>query len=97
VLVSGQVPFDGAVVSDDFRTQAVQVFENLGRCLRAAGCDYRDLLKVNGFVADLADFATYNEVYREYIPEPYPARTTVRADLVGVRVEVEALARRPRS
>ena len=98
VFVSGQVPFDesGNVVSDDFGAQAVQAFENLGRCLRAAGCDFTDLLKVNGFLADLGDFAAYNEVYRRYVAEPYPARTTVRADLVGVRVEIEAIARRPR-
>lgn len=99
VLLSGQVPFDTdrRLVSEDFEAQARQVFDNVGRCLEAAGCGFGDVLKVTTFLADLGDFAAYNAIYAEYFVEPYPARTTVQAGLLGFRIEVEAVARRPRS
>jgi 2-iminobutanoate/2-iminopropanoate deaminase len=50
---------------------------------------------VNGYLVDLDHFAVYNEIYREFFSEPYPARTTVGAALAtGLLVEVEAVARR---
>jgi 2-iminobutanoate/2-iminopropanoate deaminase len=99
VLLSGQVPFDaaGALVSSEFEPQARRVFENLGSCLAAAGCGFEHVLKVNAYLASFDDFAAYNEFYREYFAPPYPARTTVQAGLYGFRIEVEALARLPRS
>ena len=98
VLTAGQVPLDvdGRIVGDAIEEQARQVFENVGRCLAAAGCSFADVIKVNVFLADFADFAQYNDVYREYFSPPYPARTTVQAGLgPGLRLEVEAVARRP--
>lgn len=97
VYTAGQVPFDeeGNVVSDDFREQAHQTFRNVGRCLEAAGCTFDDVIKVNAYLTDFANFPVFNEVYREYFSEPYPARTTVGAQLVGVKLEVEAIARKP--
>jgi reactive intermediate/imine deaminase len=99
VLLSGQVPFDadGNIVSDDAEDQVRQVFENVGRCLAAAGCGFEDVIKVTTFLADLSDFAVYNEIYSEYFRPPYPARTTVGAALIGIKIEVEAIARRPSS
>jgi 2-iminobutanoate/2-iminopropanoate deaminase len=99
VVTSGQVPFDVErnLVSDAFDDQARQTFENLGRCLEAAGCGFADVLKVNAYLADLADFEAFNRIYAEFFSEPYPARTTVGAQLLGFRVEVDAIARRPSS
>jgi 2-iminobutanoate/2-iminopropanoate deaminase len=97
VLTAGQVAFDpeGNVVSDGIEAQARQAFDNLVRCLEAAGCGLGDVLKVTTFLADLADFEAYNGVYGEYFSPPYPARTTVEAGLApGLRIEVEAIARR---
>jgi 2-iminobutanoate/2-iminopropanoate deaminase len=52
-------------------------------------------VKVNAYLVDLGDFAGYNEVYKEFFSEPYPARTSVQAGLPpGVLVEIEAVARR---
>ena len=60
----------------------------------AAGCTLDDVVKVNVFLVDLADFDAFNEVYRAAFAEPYPARTTVQAGLPGgIRVEIEAVAR----
>jgi 2-iminobutanoate/2-iminopropanoate deaminase len=97
VLLSGQVALDadGDIVSDEIEAQARQVFDNMRRCLAAAGCGFEDVVKVNAFLADLADFDAYNAVYREYFSSPYPVRTTVQAGLAeGFRLEVEAIARR---
>lgn len=98
VYTAGQVAQDatGTLVSDDFREQTHQVFRNLERCLAAAGCGFGDVIKVNAYLTDLANFAAFNEIYAQYLPQPYPARTTVGAALVrGFQVEIEMVARRP--
>jgi reactive intermediate/imine deaminase len=97
VFVSGQVPFNESneLVAQEFEAQARQVFDNLGRCLKAAGCGYADVLKVNAFVADFKHFPVFNAVYSEFFRPPLPARTTVQVGLYGFDLELEAVARRP--
>jgi 2-iminobutanoate/2-iminopropanoate deaminase len=98
VYTAGQVAFDGsgAVVPGGITEQTRRVLANLELCLRAAGCTLADVVKVNVFLADLAEFDAFNEVYREAFQEPYPARTTVQAGLPGpIRIEVEAVAKLP--
>jgi 2-iminobutanoate/2-iminopropanoate deaminase len=98
VYTAGQVAFDesGTPVPGGIDAQVRQALENLRACLEAAGCGLEDVVKVNAFLADLADFDGYNAVYREYFADPYPARTTVQAGLPpGLLVEIEAGARRP--
>ena len=98
VYTAGQVAFDpsGVVVPGGIAEQTRQVLANLQLCLGAAGCTLSDVVKVNVFLADLADFDAFNEVYREAFEEPYPARTTVQAGLPGpLRVEIEAVAELP--
>jgi 2-iminobutanoate/2-iminopropanoate deaminase len=97
VFTAGQVAFDEnrELVSDGIEGQARQVFDNLRRCLEAAGSSLDEVVKVTAYLADLADFEAYNGVYRQYFSAPYPARTTVQAGLApGLRLEVEAIARR---
>ena len=96
VFTAGQVPFDadGNVVGEDIAEQTRQTLENIRLCLEAAGCTLDDVVKVNAYLADLADFPGYNAVYEQTFAKPYPARTTVQAGLVGVKVEIEAIARR---
>ena len=98
VYTAGQVAFDasGAVVSGGIEEQTRRALENVQACLEAAGCGLDDVVKVNAFLADLADFEGYNAVYRERFTAPYPARTTVQAGLpAGLLVEIEAVARVP--
>jgi 2-iminobutanoate/2-iminopropanoate deaminase len=97
VAVSGQVPFDehGTLVSSEFAEQAQQVFRNLERCLRAAGCSMADVVKVNAYLESFDHFDAYNEVYRTAFSAPFPARTTVQVGLLGFLIEVDVLARRP--
>ncbi len=98
VYTAGQVAFDesGTLVAGGIAEQTTQVLSNLRACLLAAGCTLDDVLKVNVFLLDLAEFDAFNEVYRAAFAEPYPVRTTVQAGLPGgIRVEIEVVARIP--
>ena len=98
VFTAGQVAFDpaGVLVPGGIAEQTRQALSNLATCLRAAGCTLADVVKVNVFLVDLAEFDAFNEVYRATFEEPFPARTTVQAGLPGgIRVEIEAVARLP--
>ncbi len=97
VYTAGQVAYDanGALVEGGIEEQTRRVLENVRTCLEAAGCTLDDVVKVTAFLVDLGEVAAYNEVYREFFDEPYPARSTVQAGLApGVLVEIEAVARR---
>jgi 2-iminobutanoate/2-iminopropanoate deaminase len=99
LFVSGQIPKKpgAADLSPDFRAQAVQCFENIKAIVEAAGAAMADVVKVNAYLADLAKFPVFNEVYSTYFVAPYPARTTVGAVLPGgaVQVEVDAIVALP--
>jgi 2-iminobutanoate/2-iminopropanoate deaminase len=96
VYTAGQVAFDehGELVPGGIEEQARRALENLTACLRAAGAELSDVLKVNAYLADLGDFAGFNAIYSEFFSAPYPARTTVGVSLpAGLLVEIEAVAR----
>ena len=96
VYTAGQVAFDerGELMAGGIEEQTRRALQNLTACLRAAGADLSDVLKVNAYLADLSDFAGFNAVYTEFFSEPYPARTTVGVSLPGgLLVEIEAVAR----
>jgi len=105
VVVSGETVYtagqiandpDGNLVSGGIVEQARRTLENVRTCVEAAGCTMADVVKINAYLADLGDFAGYNEVYTEFFDPPYPARTSVQAGLpAGVLIEIEAIARRP--
>ena len=99
VYLSGQTPIDpatGGLVPGDVAVQAERVFANLAAVLEAAGATFDDVVKVNVYLTDMADFAAVNAVYARTFAEPFPARTTVAvAGLpLGARVEIEAVAER---
>ena len=96
VFTSGQIPLDpatGAMVSGGITEQTEQVMKNLGAVLTAAGSAYEKAVKTTCFLADIADFAAFNEVYGKYFTEK-PARSCVAVkDLPkGALVEVEVIA-----
>ena len=97
VFTSGQIPIDpatGNVVSGGIVEQAEQVMKNLGAVLNAAGTEYANAVKTTCFLADIADFGAFNEVYAKYFTGK-PARSCVAVkDLPkGVKVEVEVIAK----
>lgn len=96
VYLSGQIPLDPQtmqLVSDDFEAQAHQVFKNLRAVCEAAGGSLNDIVKVNAYLTDLSDFATFNKVMEAYFAQPFPARAAVGVAALprGARVEAEAV------
>lgn len=100
VYISGQGPVDpesGALRLGSFREQAELTFRNVGVLLEAAGTTWAHVVKVGVFLADLGDFAAMNEIYKQYVQPPYPARTTVGAGLPPqMAIEVDCIASIPR-
>ena len=95
IYVAGQGPFDPKTgkMPASFDEQAVQVFENIKAIVEGAGATLADVVKVNVYLADLANFAKMNEVYKRYFVEDYPARATVGTQLLGgMGIEVECIA-----
>ncbi len=99
VYTAGQVAVDPATnqaVPGGVREQTRQVLRNIQGILRAAGTDLQHVLKTTCFLADIGDFAAFNEVYREFFPAYPPARSTVQVGLVPPwQVEIEVVAVRP--
>lgn len=96
VYTSGQIAIDpavGDIVATDVKGQTEQVMKNLGAVLAAAGTTYEKVVKTTCFLADIADFAVFNEIYGKYMTEK-PARSCVAAKALpkGALVEVEVIA-----
>ena len=96
LFTSGQIPLDpatGTVVGDNIREQAERVMQNLGAVLTAGGSSFENAVKTTCFLADMGDFATFNEVYATYFTTN-PARSCVAVKTLpkGVLVEVEVIA-----
>ena len=97
VYTAGQIANgpDGNLVAGGIEEQTRQTLDNVKTCVEAGGLTMDDVVKINAYLADLGDFAGYNEVYKEYFDAPYPVRTSVQVGLpAGVLVEIEAVARR---
>jgi 2-iminobutanoate/2-iminopropanoate deaminase len=93
VFLAGQGPFrpDGSKVNDGFETEARQTFANLAAVAQAAGASLSDAVRVGVFLRDMENFDAMDAIYREFFPEPRPARTTVQSDLPGFEIEVDAI------
>ena len=78
-FASGQIPINpatGEITGADIATQAEQVMKNIGEILKAAGASYENVAKTTCFLADMGDFAAFNEVYARYFTGK-PARSCV--------------------
>lgn len=95
VYTSGQIPVNPAdgIVPEGIAAQTEQSCKNVGAILEAAGSGYDKVIKTTCFLADIADFAAFNEVYAKYFTSK-PARSCVAVkDLPkGVLCEIEAVA-----
>ena len=95
VFVSGQGPLDpdtGKIVGETIEEQTARVLENLKAILEAGGASMADVVKVTAHLSDLSLFERYNKVYATYFPDPKPTRTTVGSQLLGILVEIDAIA-----
>ena len=95
VYTSGQIPVDPATgeVPAGIAAQAEQSCKNVGAILEAAGAGFDKVFKTTCFLADMGDFAAFNEVYAKYFTSK-PARSCVAVKELpkGVLCEIEAIA-----
>lgn len=95
IFVSGQGPLDpatGQIVGTTVEEQTARVLENIKAILEAGGATMADVVKVTAHLSDLDLFERYNKVYATYFPDPKPTRTTVGSQLLGILVEIDAIA-----
>lgn len=98
LFVAGQASTDetGAIVAGTFEEEFRRSVENLRRLVEAAGSDLARVVQVRSYVRDPANLPLYNRLYREYFPEPFPARTTLTNCLPPtLQFEIECVASLP--
>ena len=96
LYASGQIPLNpatGEVVGSAISTQTEQIMRNISGVLEAAGASFESVVKTTCFLADMSDFAAFNEIYGKYFTSR-PARScvAVRELPKGVLAEVEVIA-----
>lgn len=92
VYLSGQIPLvpeTMEMVDGDIEVQIRRVFENLTAVCEAAGGNLQNIVKLNIFLTDLANFATVNKVMAEYFEQPYPARAAIGVSQLPKNADVE--------
>ena len=99
IFCSGQVPLDpesGELISGSVADETRRCMDNLSAVLEEAGSSLENVVKVNAYLADIGDFAEFNEAYSAYFPSQPPARAAVGVSGLpkGARVEIECVARR---
>ena len=99
VFTSGSIPLnlDGSLVEGDVRVQTERAMANLAAVLEAAGTSLAYAVKTTCFLADMNDFAAFNEVYARWVGDAKPARSTVQVARLpkDALVEVECVAALP--
>ena len=96
VYLSGQIALNPAtmeMVTSDMRAQIARVFDNLKAVAVASGGSLADVVKLNVYLTDLANFPLVNEIMADYFREPYPARAAVGVSALpkGANVEMDAV------
>ena len=99
IFLAGQIPVSkatGKIVEGDVRAQTKQVLENISALLQSAGSSLDKVVKATVFLVDLTQFASMNEVYRDYFMKEPPARSTIQVSALplGAQVEIEVIAYR---
>src|SRR5436190_1390627 len=81
----------GGVLSYDIAQQCHSVFENVRFVLEASGSRWENLVDVTVFLTNMKDFTTYNQIYKEYFPDPatQPCRTTVEINALPTPIAIE--------
>jgi reactive intermediate/imine deaminase len=96
LYLSGQVgvaPGTLELVPGGIKQESRQTMENIRASLEAHGYKMRDIVKCTVMLADISEWAAFNEVYRTFFSDRYPARSAFGANLAhGARVEVECIA-----
>lgn len=96
LYASGQIPLvpeTGSIQAEDIAGQTEQVCNNVGRVLEAGGMTFKNVVKTTCFLADMSDFAAFNEVYAKYFTSK-PARSCVAVKQLpkNALCEIEVIA-----
>ena len=93
LFLAGQGPFDAEsrLIEGTFADQVRQTFANLEAIASAAGTSMRRAVRIGVYLNDLEDWSEFNELSKEFLGTPYPARTSIQADLNGFLVEIDAI------
>lgn len=98
VITSGQIHLtpDGKLVEGTIEEKTKQVMSNLKEILAAAGLTFSDVLKVTVYVTDMAEYGDFNNVYKTYFEEPFPAREVVGVKELplGASLEISMIAKK---
>lgn len=96
IFTSGQIPIlpqDGPIVSGGIEAQTEQSCKNVGAILSSAGSGFENVVKTTCFLANMEDFASFNQVYAKYfISKPARSCVAVKELPKGVLCEIEAIA-----
>jgi 2-iminobutanoate/2-iminopropanoate deaminase len=101
LILAGQLgddPATGAVVPGGIVPEARQTLRHIKAVLESNGATLADVVKCTVFMADIAEWGAFNNVYREFFTKPYPARSALGANglALGARVELECMAYVPK-
>jgi 2-iminobutanoate/2-iminopropanoate deaminase len=101
MFLSGQIGFDpatGKPVAGGIKAEARQALTLIKDVLTRHGASMADVVKCTVFLADIAEWPTFNEVYTEFFKKPYPARSALAASGLArnAQVEVECIAYAPK-
>ena len=94
LFLSGQTPRDqtGMRLSHlPFEAQARRALDNLRAVAEAGNCSLANAVKVTVYLRDLANAASFDAVYRDYVSQPWPARTLVQSNFLDFELEVDAI------
>ena len=93
IYISGQIPLvpeTMKIVSSDFNTQVMQVFNNLKAIIEESGASISNTVKINVYLKDLSNFQKVNSVMEEFfIEKPFPARAAVEVSRLPKDVDIE--------
>lgn len=97
IQLSGWTALDletGKVPDAPFEVHANLAIDIVEMVLKSMGLSLDNIVKVNGYLADPANFSVWNTVFKQRFNTPFPCRTTVGADLVMGEIEIDIVAAR---
>lgn len=99
LFISGQLPINpasGEIESSDIKEQTAQSLKNIEAILKENGISYDQVIKTTCLLADISDFAAFNEVYAQFFKSPYPARSAFAVKDIpkGAKIEIEVIAKK---
>ncbi|XP_015235135.1 2-iminobutanoate/2-iminopropanoate deaminase isoform X1 [Cyprinodon tularosa] len=97
MYISGQIGMNvasGQLVDGGVQAQTKQALSNMGEILKAAGCDYTNVVKTTVLLKDINDFNSVNDIYKTFFSSNFPARAAYQVAALprGALVEIEAVA-----